>query len=80
VARNPVEAELTTQPAADLLNVSQFFVVRLIEEGQIPCREAGARRRIRFQDLMAYKERIDHERLNVLDQLSAQAQELDMGY
>jgi excisionase family DNA binding protein len=76
----PIHAELTTQEAADLLNVSRPFVIKLIESKQIPARKVGRHRRIRFEDLMKYKERTDAERLRVLDELALQAQELDMSY
>ncbi len=71
---------LTTQHVADILRVSRPFVTKLIDNGKLPCRMVGSHRRIRFDDLMQYKEVIDFERRKVLDSLSEQAQELDMGY
>ncbi|MEO0525495.1 MAG: helix-turn-helix domain-containing protein [Pseudomonadota bacterium] len=76
----PESAELTTVQAAEMLNVSRPFLIKLLDEQKIPHRKVGKHRRIRMEDVMAYKASIDAEREGVLDQLAAEAQEQDMGY
>jgi excisionase family DNA binding protein len=76
----PENAELTTVDAAAMLNISRPFLIQLLEKGVIPHRKVGKHRRIRVEDVMAYKERDDREREAVLDELVAEAQKSDMGY
>ena len=76
----PVQAEFTTQQAADFLNVSRPFLIALLEENALPYRKVGTHRRIRFEDLLRYKQADEAKRQSVLHQLAAQAQELGMGY
>lgn len=76
----PVHAELTTQEAADLLNVSRPHLVKLLESGQLPFHKTGKHRRVRFADLMAYKAERAAASEAAMQALAAQAQDLGLGY
>jgi excisionase family DNA binding protein len=80
VAIVPKELEVTTQEAAAFLNVSRPYVVRLVDEGKIPHHKVGSHRRIRFDDVVAYKEARKKASQQALQELADQAQGHDMGY
>ena len=76
----PIHAELTTQEAADLLNVSRPTLIKLLDEGALPYHRTGNRRKVLFSELQAYKEQKKRDRLIALDELSELDQEQGMGY
>lgn len=73
----PFGAELTTQEAADMLNVSRPFLIKLIERGEIPHNKVGTHRRIKAEHLFKYKQRRDAGREKALQKLIDLGQEID---
>jgi len=65
---------------ADMLNVSRPHLVKLLDQGALPHTKTGRHRRIKFVDLMTYKEQREQASRDAMDELAAQAQESGMGY
>ena len=76
----PQDADLTTQEAADMLNVSRPHLIKLIESGAIPFHKAGTHRRIRLESLMAYRASVDTRQRQAVASLAAEGQRPGMGY
>jgi len=72
----PIRAELTTQEAADMLNISRPTLIHLLNEGKIEFRMVGTHRRIRLESVASYKRELDAERLAALAELTAYDQQL----
>jgi len=67
----PVHQQLTTQQAADILNVSRPYLIKLLEQGVMEHHKVGRHRRIRAHDVFAYKEKMTAQRAEALSELAA---------
>jgi excisionase family DNA binding protein len=74
----PINKEVTTQEAADILNVSRPYLIKMLEEEKIPYVTVGAHRRIPLPTLLEYKERRDEEREQGLAELAQMSQEFGL--
>lgn len=74
----PMDKELTTQQAADILNVSRPYFIKLLETGEIPFKKTGTHRKILMQDLMKYREQRAETRKSKIEELSSLSQELGL--
>jgi len=80
IALLPTDAEITTQQAAEILNVSRPHIIKLLEKGDIPFKKVGSHRRILLQDMLAYEATFKKKRRKHLNALSKEAQKLNLGY
>jgi excisionase family DNA binding protein len=79
VAVVPVEQEIGTQEAADLLGVSRPFLVKLLDARGIPSRKVGVQRRVLLVDILAYLQREKDARRKVLVEFAEEGQRLGLG-
>jgi excisionase family DNA binding protein len=75
----PVEDEIGTQEAADMLKVSRSYLLKLLDANALPSRKVGVQRRVKIQDLLAYQAREKQARIKVLEELAAEGQRLNLG-
>ena len=76
----PHDKEVTSQEAADILHVSRPHLIKLLERGDLPFHRVGTHRRIRIDDVLAYRDRRDAERKAALDDVARLSEELPGGY
>jgi excisionase family DNA binding protein len=74
----PHNTMLTTQEAADLLNISRPTLVRLLTDGEIPHTMRGRHRRVMLRDILDYRERTRRERRQTLDEMAVDAEEVNL--
>ena len=74
----PLQAELSTQQAAELMGVSRPYFVKLLEQGRIPFRKVGEQRRVRYQDLLRYLEEYQRDAAAAISEMTGEAQDLGL--
>jgi excisionase family DNA binding protein len=74
------DAEVSTQVAARMINVSRPFLIRLLDEGKIPFHLVGKHRRIRLADVLAFEKRFKRQRSDALDELTQLSAEMGLDY
>jgi len=72
----PLTRQLTTQEAANILHVSRPYLIRLLDKGEIPYTRTGKHRRIRLDDLMAFRRKFDARRMEAINRITQLSQEL----
>ncbi len=75
----PVEDEIGTQEAADMLKVSRPYLVKLLDANVLPSRKVGVQRRVKIQDVLDYQGQEKAARIKVLEELAAEGQRLNLG-
>jgi excisionase family DNA binding protein len=76
----PLHAELTTQEAANLLNISRPFLNKILDRGELKFHKVGTHRRIKFSHLEEFRQAREQARAAAMEALAKQAEELGMGY
>jgi excisionase family DNA binding protein len=76
----PHDKELTSQEAADILHVSRPHLIKLLDRGELPFHRVGTHRRIKIDDVLAYRDRRDAQREEALGELARLSEELPGGY
>jgi excisionase family DNA binding protein len=74
----PLQAELSTQQAAELMGVSRPYFVKLLETGRLPFRRVGDQRRVKYQDLLNYIEEERRQGAAAVSEMTADAQALGL--
>lgn len=80
IALMATDAEITTQQAAEILNVSRPHIIKLLEKGKIPYKKVGSHRRILLEDILNYESKLKVKRRKKLNSLAKDAQKLNLGY